>query len=156
MIYIFDLDETLIDSRHRLSYLADGSLDLVHYRAVSHTRANVMNDTLLPLAHVCRALYERGEIVIALTARHMADFDYDYLKAHNLNFSYILSRNDITKKHYNMPDGSYKLRHIKKAGIDLNNAIMFDDNASVKTELRLIGLPVICAIKLNQRLRKAA
>ena len=49
MHFIFDLDHTVIDSSHRQITRPDGSLDLAAWRR-HNTRANIMRDTLLPLA----------------------------------------------------------------------------------------------------------
>jgi len=50
MIYIFDLDHTVVDSSHRQATRPDGSLDLDHWR--EHSTAKLIErDTLLPLAH---------------------------------------------------------------------------------------------------------
>jgi hypothetical protein len=49
MIYIFDLDHTVIDSSHRQLTRADGSLDLDHW-IENCTREKIYQDKLLPLA----------------------------------------------------------------------------------------------------------
>ena len=94
MLFIFDLDHTLIDSSHRQLTRPDGTLDLDHWRD-NCTREKIMLDQLLPLgrqvAHYLRHL-PPGRINIACTARVMGSADYDYLAAHNLRFDAILSR----------------------------------------------------------------
>ena len=51
MIYIFDLDHTVIDSSHRQLTRADGSLDLDHW-IENCTREKIYQDKLLPLARL--------------------------------------------------------------------------------------------------------
>ena len=77
---IFDLDATVIDSSHRQITLPDGSLDLRAWKKNS-TYDKVMRDRLLPLAKHWERIQEKKNVFIAvLTARVMADADYDYLR----------------------------------------------------------------------------
>ena len=146
---IFDLDETVLDSKHRTPNDAEGNLDLTAYRA-NHTRGNVFKDSHLPLARIMKQVKKAGHRVVILTARDMKKFDYDYLNFHGLHADLILSRNIVDKDHYNLSDGDYKAKFI----IDnaLHNAIMVDDNRNVKKKLRRLGMVCLCAHKLNRRL----
>ena len=49
MIYIFDLDGTVIDSSHRQLALPNGDIDLTHWKENS-TKEKIFKDELLPLA----------------------------------------------------------------------------------------------------------
>ena len=146
---IFDLDETVIDSKHRTPNNPDGTIRLEAYRA-GHFRKNVFKDKLLPLARTMRKAKKAGYRVVILTARDMAKFDYDYLNFHGLHADLILSRNIADTNHYALNDGDYKALFIKMYG--LQNSIMIDDSPRVKTALRALGMPVLCAHKLNARL----
>lgn len=148
---IFDLDETVINSLHRTPNNPDGTLNLDAYRA-KHSRKNVFKDKLLPLARVMRTAKKQGYHIVILTARDMAKFDYDYLKFHRLDADLILSRDKADKAHYNFSDGDYKAHYINLH--NLHHGIMIDDSPKVKTALRAIGMPVLCAHKLNARLAK--
>lgn len=155
-VVIFDLDETVIDSRHRTPNNPDGTLNLAAY-IEKHTPENVAKDTLLPLADVMKACYARGDYVIVLTARDMKRCDYDFLDFHGLRYNLILSRDKASEKHYNMRDGEYKKRYIKPL-LNLKqfkgaNIVMFDDAKPVKETLREL-FPVFCAHKMNKRLAK--
>jgi beta-phosphoglucomutase-like phosphatase (HAD superfamily) len=155
-VFIFDLDETVIDSRHRTPNNADGTLNLAAY-IERHTPENVARDTLLPLADVMRDLIARGEKVWILTARDMKECDYEFLRNHGLNAAKIMSRDRVrSAKHYKSSDGSYKqkwlaplrnLRQFAKA-----HFIMFDDAAPVLSALRKFGITCINAHKVNARL----
>lgn len=152
---IFDLDETVIDSRHRTPNNPDGSLNLPAY-IEKHTRENVFKDKLLPLANTLKKAVQSGKSVVILTAREMSKADYDYLYFHGLaNLdTLILSRDKASKKHYKMKDGDYKLHWLKKAGIIGKISVMFDDAKHVKQVLRRAGIVVICAHKANKKCSK--
>lgn len=155
-VVIFDLDETVIDSRHRTPNNPDGTLDLTGYIA-RHTPENVFRDTLLPLADIMRACYARGDYVVVLTARDMKDCDYEYLDEHGLHYHKIMSRDQAKPSHYAMRDGDYKYRWIRPL-LNLRqfigaSVVMFDDAVPVKSRLRKL-FPVLCAHKINARLSR--
>lgn len=152
-IVIFDLDETVIDSRHRTPNNPDGTLNLAGYQA-NHTPENVAKDTLLPIARLMQQAYASGAYVIVLTARDMKDCDYQYLSDYGLKYHKIMSRDQASPNHYKMKDGEYKkrwivpflnLRQFKNAAV-----VMFDDAKPVKSTLRKF-FPVLCAHKINAR-----
>lgn len=153
-IAIFDLDETVIDSRHRTPNYPDGTLNLDAYKA-NHTPENVAKDTLLPIANIMRQAYHNGAYVIVLTARDMKACDYEFLKRHNLPYHKILSRDQASETHYRMRDGDYKYRWIRSllnlAQFRNKTVVMFDDAAPVKTRLRKL-FPVLCAHRVNARM----
>ena len=153
-IAIFDLDETVIDSRHRTPNHPDGTLNLAAY-IENHTPENVAKDTLLPLADVMRAVYDSGAYVIVLTARDMKQCDYDYLTDNGLKYHKIMSRDQASEAHYKMKDGDYKARWILPF-LNLKQfakkpVVMFDDAKPVKARLRK-HFPVMCAHKINARI----
>ena len=78
MIYIFDLDHTVIDSSHRQLTRADGSLDLDHW-IENCTRQKIFADELLPLARLMRSAYSVGHTVIVCTARVLSAHDYAWV-----------------------------------------------------------------------------
>ena len=75
-IFIFDLDDTVIDSSHRATLKADSlQLDLDAWRRDS-TRENIMKDSLLPLANFMReCIATPHAFVWVCTARNMAQAD---------------------------------------------------------------------------------
>jgi hypothetical protein len=155
-VFIFDLDETVINSTHRTPNNPDGTLNLAAY-IEKHTPENVALDTLLPLANVMRDLIARGEKVWILTARDMAQCDYDFLIAHGLTAAKIMSRDRCrSAKHYKSGDGEYKrkwlapLRNLKQ--FVKAHFIMFDDSAPVLRTMRQMGIVCINAHKANARL----
>lgn len=154
-IVIFDLDETVIDSRHRTPNNDDGTLNLAAYIAL-HKPANVAKDTLLPLARIMRQCYDNGDYIIILTARDMKSCDYQFLQTRGLPYHKIFSRDQCRhESHYKSKDGEYKRKWIapflKLRQFRGMPVIMFDDAKPVKSALRDL-FPVLCAHKVNRRL----
>lgn len=152
---IFDLDETVINSSHRTPNNPDGTLNLAGYIA-NHNAANVFMDTLLPLARSMQQAIKQGYKVAILTARDMAWFDYDFLKAHGISPRHIYSRDKCrSQRHYKMSDGAYKVEWFNKLPPSLTanqHVVMFDDSKPVKAAMRAIGVTCLCAHKVNARL----
>ena len=94
-IFIFDLDDTVIDSSHRATLKADNGqvvLDLDAWRRDS-TRENIMKDSLLPLANFMReCISNPNTFVWVCTARNMQQADHDFLAKHELTPNLVLSR----------------------------------------------------------------
>jgi phosphoglycolate phosphatase-like HAD superfamily hydrolase len=154
-IVIFDLDETLIDSAHRTPNRADGTLDLEKYFELK-TRENTMQDSLLPLADIFKALDRSENYIVICTARQMQDMDYEYLALAGLHYHKMLCRPaDGSENH--IRDGKLKRAKIQR----LRNlrqfrnlpVVMFDDAKPVIAEMRKIGIACLNAIKVNQRLQ---
>ena len=155
MLYIFDLDHTIVDSSHRQATRPDGSLDLDHWREFS-TPAMIEADTLLPLAHEWRKAYRKGHGIIVCTARVMGPADYRYLTSRGLFADKVISRAEGDRT----PDDLLKLRGLKQyaasQGISwarfTRTAQMFDDNLNVINTLTSNGLKVHNAISINESL----
>lgn len=153
-IAIFDLDGTVVDSRHRTPCREDGSLDLDGYIA-RHTPANVRKDRLLPCARLMLQAWDNGGYVIVLTARDMRSCDYQFLAAHGLRYHKLFSRDQASPAHYKLSDGEYKARWIVPF-LQLKQfaslpVVMYDDAMPVKSALRR-HFPVLCAHKINTKL----
>ena len=159
MIYIFDLDHTVVDSSHRQATRPDGSLDLDHWKANSTPRL-IERDSLLPLAHEWRKLHKRGHTIVVCTARVMGPADYFYLGSRGLFAHKIISRAEGDRT----PDDLLKLRGLKQyarsEGISwarlCKTAKMFDDNKNVIATLAANGLSCYDAISTNEALGGAA
>ena len=151
---IFDLDETLIDSKHRTPNRPDGTLDLDRYFALKN-RESIFQDSLLPLAAFFKSLDRSENYVVICTARAMNQDDYDYLEANGIYAHRILCRPlDGSENH--IKDGALKARKIQR----LRNlrqfagkpVYMWDDAIPVIRAMRRIGVICLNAIKVNQRL----
>ena len=154
-IVVFDLDETIIDSKHRTPNRPDGTLDLDRYFAMKN-RESIFRDTLLPLAAFFKALDRKENYVVICTARAMNQDDRDYLAHHGLDAHLVLCRPlDGSENH--IKDPILKARKIQR----LRNLrqfqgkpiVMFDDAAPVIRKMREIGVACLNAVKVNQQLR---
>jgi hypothetical protein len=94
-IFIFDLDDTVIDSSHRATLKAENGqvvLDLDAWRRDS-TRENIFKDKLLPLATFMReCIQAEHTFVWVCTARNMQQADHDFLAENGLTPNLVLSR----------------------------------------------------------------
>ena len=154
MHFIFDLDETVIDSHHRQGET------LAEWIALN-TPENVAKDTLLPLASQMKAAYKNGDVVTVCTSRVLGAADFASFRALGLRFDNLLAR---TLLDGNEAPGTLKLRLLqgmaKRQNISwrqfCRTAIMFDDNQDVKETLNRNGLKCFCPINYNSRNKKAA
>ncbi len=154
MIYIFDLDHTVIDSSHRQLTRADGSLDLDHWRD-NCTRQKIFADKLLPLARLMRSAYASGHTVIVCTARVLSRHDYAFLNVHNLKAHAILSRpegcatGDADLKRELLFD------HFRGQPLArwARNAVFYDDNLGVLEMAKSLGIMTKNAVQLNSKLQ---
>ena len=90
MLYIFDLDGTVIDSSHRQNTRPDGSLDLARW-IENNTPEKILADSLLPLADKMREVNREIDRVAIITARVMQDADLAFLKRNGLEFNFLFS-----------------------------------------------------------------
>lgn len=145
---IFDLDGTVICSKHRHATREDGSLDLEHWVANS-TAEKIMRDSLLPLVNEMRLRYARGEKVIICTARVMTRADYRFLLINNVPFDFSISR----PKGCTLPDAEHKelrlTRLLKRLNVKPGRVELWDDNDSVLTMAKRMGIKTHDAKKLN-------
>lgn len=157
MIYIFDLDHTVIDSSHRQLTRADGSLDLDHW-IDNCTRQKIFADKLLPLARLMRSAYAQGHTVIVCTARVLSAHDYAFLAHHNLKADAILSR----PMGCNDSDADLKREllfdHFRNQPLArwARNAVFYDDNLGVLEMAKKLGIRTKNAVQLNSKLSKVA
>ena len=158
MLYIFDLDHTVIDSSHRQLTRADGSLDLDNW-IENCTHEKIMEDSLLPLAYSFKKFIKDPSKQTAIcTARVLSKHDYKFLALHGMEPDYIMSRAIGD----NRADDRMKFAKISRLLIQLKiprarwrvAACIIDDNLSVlkmaENELKINALN---AIDLNQKLQ---
>ena len=143
-IFIFDLDDTVIDSSHRATLKSDAiELDLDAWRRDS-TYENIMKDSLLPLANFMReCIANPNTYVWVCTARNMAQADHDFLSIHGLTPNLVLSRqlednraDDILK--YKMMNRLLKLKPFRDC-----ETIFFDDKPkNLQAVMDIIDFPL--------------
>ena len=73
-IFIFDLDGTTVNSRHRTTMPFS-----LEYWEQNSTRENIFKDELLPLSKNMLELIETGFEIIICTARTLGRYDYEFL-----------------------------------------------------------------------------
>lgn len=154
MRFIFDLDMTTVDSSHR-QHFVNGELDLSHWIRNS-TPANIMRDSLLPLARQWRSAFRAGAEIVVCTAREMSAADYEFLRANGLHYHAILSRPAGNRS----PDGELKERLIRQYAQTkpitwarfCRQTVMFDDSQNVIKTLAPLGVRMVESTHINERL----
>ena len=154
MIYVIDLDGTVIDSTHRKLSNADGSLDLEHW-VQNCTAEKVAQDSLLPLVATMRKAYYSGiHTVIVCTARVLTDADYSFFLEHNLPYHHMLDRPcGCTMNDAELKDIQLRL-YAHNQGLSWQNfalqAVIYDDNQAVLTRMKMLGIATVDAVQMNQ------
>jgi len=161
MLYIFDLDHTVIDSSHRQITRADGSLDLNAWR-LNCTKKQINRDSLLPLARFMRrAIADPNTQTAICTARVLSKHDYNFLAEKGLVTDYILARFEGD----NRADDEMKYTKIWNLLTSLKiprarwkiSATLFDDNQQVlKMATNRLGINAVDSIEYNKGLFKNA
>jgi hypothetical protein len=154
---IWDLDGTVIDSSHRYSTLANGDIDLPRWIA-DNTRANIEQDTLLPLARLMKSNYRQGDIVIICTARVLGVWDHVFLADHGIKAQFILSRAIGD----NRGDAEMKRAKLFALFADLKvpfsrwskASTFYDDNLGVLAMAEKYGIRTRNAVELNLQLTR--
>jgi phosphoglycolate phosphatase-like HAD superfamily hydrolase len=153
-IVVWDLDETIIDSAHRVPNHPDGTLNLEKYLEMK-TYESVMRDTLLPLFRVYQSMNRAENYFVICTARQMGKADYDFLAMHSIHADAIFCRpSDGSLNH--VKDAILKPRWIKRLmnlrqfkGLPI---VMLDDAKPVISAMRKIGVVCLNSVKVNKRL----
>ena len=145
---IFDLDGTVICSKHRQATLPCGSLNLEHW-IENNTPQKISRDSLLPLVHRLRTLYKDGWKIVICTARVMQSADYKFLLNNDIPFDWVISRPKTCTK----PDAQHKRekldRLFQRLKFSPSKAHMWDDNDSVLTMAKKMGIRTYDAKHLN-------
>ena len=155
MLYIFDLDGTVIDSSHRQNTLPDGSLDLAHW-IENNTPEKILADSLLPLAEKMRSVRSAADTVAVITARVIGDADLAFMSRNGLKFDHLFSR----AQGNHTPDDLLKRRAVLKLAKKLQrsmawmrkNTVFFDDNLAVLDIMASMGIKTVNATLANERL----
>jgi len=156
-IIIWDLDETLIDSSHRVPNHPDGTLNLQLYFEMKN-RESIFKDSLLPLMRVFRSLNRAENYVVICTARAMNQDDRDYLAHHGISADSTMCRpEDGSENHKKDADlKQYKINRLRRlkqfAGLP---CFMFDDASPVIRRMRESGIVCLNAVKVNRKLAAA-
>tara|TARA_Y100001980_G_C14555698_1_gene344876 strand:+ start:6837 stop:7325 length:489 start_codon:yes stop_codon:yes gene_type:complete len=125
---VFDLDQTVIDSRHRTPLNSNGKVDIPKY-VLKQTKKHINRDKIMPLAALLQEEYKKQTYIIICTARKMTQYDYDFLKRHNINYHEIYERGNVPAEIASLPDALYKMHCLKKYK-DVNYTF-YDDSSEV-------------------------
>jgi len=150
--HIFDLDGTVICSKHRQKLKPNGDLDLDHWIANAAKYSSVMQDRLLPMSRFWRSLQSSGTYPAICTSRVISHLEHDYLLKHQLLFSTFMHRNPGDRT----ADAEYKVKHIRKhldnTGWNASETTLYEDHAGVREAVkRELGLRVFNPIPFNTR-----
>jgi FMN phosphatase YigB (HAD superfamily) len=151
LLIIFDLDGTLIDSTHRmLDWNFHSKEECIKYWTTHNIPENCHKDKLLPLVEVYRELRKTQHTIVALTARTLQFWDYEYFKNNDLVFDAILHREDSLELDHIM-----KENHIQKL-LKQNYVpyLAFDDLEANLKVMQKYGFITINAKHMNENLRK--
>ena len=151
-IFIFDLDDTTVDSTHRQRLNADGSVDLKFWRR-NNTPEKILQDSMLPLAGKMIEGIADGLDIVILTSRVMNRVDLAWLQMRGMTAPTILSRSIADDR----PTGEYKLARLHELAVmrrlsfaDLaKRVIMWDDCKNVQSVLKNAGVRVIDPVNYN-------
>lgn len=149
---IFDLDGTVICSKHRYTALPDGGIDLPAWIRDS-TRENCFKDSLLPAVRTMRRDFKAGCRVIICTSRVMSEWDFDFLKANNVPYHVMLDRPLSCK----LPCADYKEWRLREYAKSIHmswakfcqTSMFFEDSDTVLNRMNLIEMPTIDAREWN-------
>lgn len=173
MIFVFDLDGTIVDTSHRYrNKPGTNEIDLDYWFANS-TPEMIARDTLLPLADVWRRYYAEGHTIVVCTARSWERHPlmtcepgpmYEaFLAQNDLRYHALLYRDLAGPNHESYSDGDLKTKLLDdwaaREGLAddwRRNAIMFDDNMSVIQKMLADRLSCLDANIHNARLRAYA
>jgi hypothetical protein len=149
--HIFDLDGTIICSKHRQKLKPNGDLDLEDWKANSARYHKVMSDTLLPLSRLWRAIQVSTPPAIC-TSRVITHLEFDFLEKHGLQYNSFMHRdfNDWTG------DAEYKVKHIRRhldeTGWEASQTTLYDDHPEVRAAVkRELGLKIFNPVPFNTR-----
>ena len=152
-IFLFDLDETVIDSSHRQGETLDD------WRRMN-TPINIARDSMLPLASTMIHAIAEGLDVGICTSRVMGKADTAWLDLRGMLPAFTLSRSIDD----NRPAGEFKLAKMSELAVARRvsfdeirrRVILWDDNADVQSTLKNAGFRVIDPVKYNQAKKEAA
>ena len=157
ILHIFDLDGTLICSKHRQNTLPDGTLDLAHW-IENNTPEKIRRDSLLPLgreyARFRSAPKAASVMQIACTARQLQEADHEFFHYHGLRFDAILSRpHGCTDSDVKLKDDLLRefARQIEMPFARLmKTAHFWDDNDSIREHFTSHGVICYNPVKYNE------
>lgn len=160
-MFIFDLDQTLIDSSHRTAKaIKNGVFCIDTYKNQCNTPELIARDQLLPLSRYAQKLLSKGEQFAIITARFLTDADHSFLIEHELinHTTIILGRESVTQDVRALGDVTYKLHQfdrLQRITGASSGYVMFDDLPNIVTAFNNTSGKCVAlnAIDLNHALQ---
>jgi hypothetical protein len=158
-ISVFDLDGTVVCSKHRYKSLVGGGIDLPYWIA-NNTAANCHKDSLLPTVRTMRKDYKAGCTVIVCTARVLSAWDYEFFMNNDIPYHVMLDRpagctiNDADLKEMQLRLYAHS-QNISWAKFCMTS-MFFEDADIVLDRMAEIGMPTIDARDWNKQLSMTA
>lgn len=148
-MFVFDLDLTVIDTRHRIDFLDDGSQDIDAWIRKC-TAEYIAKDTLLPLANYWKHQQSLGKKIAVITSRVMQAADYRFLENHGLEYYFLLSRLENDRR----PCHEYKRAQFQRlhkvTGIAYPFMRYFEDNDACLEMAEKLGVTCFDAKVYNR------
>lgn len=156
---IFDLDGTVICSKHRYTALENGSIDLDAWIRDSN-REKCLQDSLLPTVKTMRLDYKNGCNVIVCTSRVLSEWDYEFFMENDIPYHVMLDRPlGCTLDCAELKEFQLRL-YAHQNGISwakfCQTSMFFEDADSVLERMLIIGLPTIDSRLWNKQLSMIA
>lgn len=150
--HIFDLDGTVICSKHRQRLKPNGDLDLAHWIENAASSHVVMKDSLLPFARYWKALQVDGAFPSICTSRTISHLEIDFLLKHGLHYEKFISRARGDMR----GDADYKVarirEHLDATGWTASETTLYDDHPEVRAAVKqILGVRVFDPVPFNAR-----
>lgn len=156
---VFDLDGTVVCSKHRYTALDSGGIDLPAWIR-DNSRENCKLDGLLPALRTLRNDYKAGCHIVICTARVLSEWDYEFFMENDIPYHTMLSRPlGMTAE-----DADFKEFHLRmfayNEGISwakfCETALFYEDANCVLDRMEKIGIPTVNANEWNNLVRPLA
>lgn len=137
--WIFDLDGTLADSRHRAHFWKPGPGIKTNWKEFTAHHQIMADQLILPVANLAKLLYDRGDRIIIVTARDCRSIESTktWLEEHSIKYHALFHRQEGDPR--DDEDVKEDLYHqLVHAGFDPFG--VFDDRPSVVKKWRELGL----------------
>jgi len=149
-VNIFDLDCTLIDSSHRINSEGDYTQGLdLDYWIDNCVEEQIMKDKLLPLVDLFNEFKKTDFTNIAVTAREMNIYDFEFLKKHGLHFDVVLHRENSNELDHVLKE--QKLEELFSSG-KYFPFLAFDDKEDNLKVFRKFGFKCFNALDFNKQM----
>ena len=97
-IILYDLDDTLCDSRHRTVYNEDGTPNIEEWIKNSTPEKTHLDNLIYPMTKILMSTLAQWNCTnVCITSRELFQSDIDFFKKHNIYFDKYLHRGCVPK-----------------------------------------------------------